>query len=67
MEMKMLFCAILLVVAASMSNVALASSREALAPAPGPDAAASGSANVLPAVGSLVGASILSVLALCFQ
>ncbi|KAH7560557.1 hypothetical protein JRO89_XS10G0042900 [Xanthoceras sorbifolium] len=62
MDMKKISCTVL-IVAASMTNVALAS-RDVLAPAPAPAGEASGASA---AVGSLVGASVLSLFALCFQ
>ncbi|KAL5832020.1 hypothetical protein ACOSQ4_017374 [Xanthoceras sorbifolium] len=62
MDMKKISCTVL-IVAASMTSVALAS-RDVLAPAPAPAGEASGASA---AVGSLVGASLLSLFALCFQ
>ncbi|XP_050939109.1 arabinogalactan protein 23-like [Cucumis melo] len=54
MEMKKIACAILFVAATVSAAVA---EDKALAPAPGPS---SGAAIGLPAIGSLVGASLLS-------
>ncbi|KAH7560556.1 hypothetical protein JRO89_XS10G0042800 [Xanthoceras sorbifolium] len=62
MDMKKISCTVL-IVAASMTSVALAS-RDVLAPAPAPAGEASGASA---AVGSLVGASVLSLFALCFH
>ncbi|KAL5766629.1 hypothetical protein ACOSP7_017246 [Xanthoceras sorbifolium] len=62
MDMKKISCTVL-IVAASMTSAALAS-RDVLAPAPAPAGEASGASA---AVGSLVGASLLSLFALCFQ
>ncbi|CAI0428217.1 unnamed protein product [Linum tenue] len=61
MEMKKVACAAVVFAAASMS-AALA--QEAAAPAPAPT---SGAAGVLPAIGSLVGASIVSFVAFYLQ
>ena len=58
MEMKKFACAAL-VVAASMSAAFAHADHEAPAPAPASDATAA-----LPTLGSLVGASLLSILAL---
>ncbi|KAK4797627.1 hypothetical protein SAY86_029953 [Trapa natans] len=57
MEMKKISCAIIVAAAASMS-VAMAA--EGSAPAPSPS---SGASAALPALGSLVGASVLSLIA----
>ncbi|KAL5764934.1 hypothetical protein ACOSQ2_017528 [Xanthoceras sorbifolium] len=62
MDMKKISCTVL-IVAASMTSVALAS-RDVLAPAPAPAGESSGASA---AVGSLVGASLLSLFALCFH
>lgn len=61
MEMKKIACAVLFAAATVSAVVA---HDEALAPAPGPS---SGAASGLPAIGSLIGASLLSVAAYYLQ